>query len=417
MDSIPLWIALIGGAYLLFQGISAFVRLTAEKYLLRQEGQRLQQQIELLYLKHKEEIKREVEWKGYRKFEVKKKVAECQDVYSFYLAPHDKKGISLFQPGQYLTFRAQVKGQSRPVVRCYSLSDRPREDLYRVTVKRVPEMKRGEKVLPPGMVSSYFCDEVQEGDILDVAFPTGHFYLNMEKNRPVVLLSAGVGITPLLSMANTILERAPFREVWFVHGCKNGDDLILSDEVRKLPTKTQTMHLHLCYSRPKKEEKLGLDYHSDGRVTMDVLKAILPSSNYDYYLCGPGPFMSDLVEGLQAWGVPEKDIYFEAFGPASVKKVAKSPAGGTKEEPAFKVTFKRSEIEAPWKEEMSTLLDLAREHEIYIDAGCCAGNCGSCLVAIQSGEVEYLDQPGYDVEEGSCLACICKPKGELVIDA
>src|SRR3954466_5312971 len=176
--------------------------------------QRLQLLVKAAAFKAKQAEHVKLLWNGYRKFRVARKVFECHDVYSFYLAPHDGKSLPAFKPGQYLTFQLDIPGRDKPVIRCYSLSDSHRPDCYRVTIKKAlaPPDCEGAKC---GIASSYFCDTVKTGDILDVKAPSGHFFLDMAEEKPVVLISGGVGITPMVSMLNAIVESGQKREVWF----------------------------------------------------------------------------------------------------------------------------------------------------------------------------------------------------------
>ncbi|CAM2954922.1 2Fe-2S iron-sulfur cluster-binding protein [Rariglobus hedericola] len=357
-------------------------------------------------------------WNGIRKFTVSQKVFECDDTYSFYLKPHDGKPLPSFKPGQYLTFQLTVPGSAKPVIRCYSLSDCARPTHYRVTIKRCPPPAGSSH--PPGIGSSFFCDSIKEGDILDVKAPNGHFFLDLEKPRPVVLISGGVGVTPMVSMANALIEAGDNREIWFFFGARNSRDHMFKDYMAELVAKHPHARIHVCYSKPLPADVHGRDYHHESRVNVALFKELLPSNNYDYFLCGPGPFMESITDDLRAWGVPDSWVHYEAFGPASVKKAAPpevkkslndAPVAG------IEVTFSKSGITAIWDSAYDSLLDLAESRDIKIDAGCRAGNCGSCLVAVKSGEVEYLGGHGADAEKGSCLTCICKPKGKLVIDA
>lgn len=354
-------------------------------------------------------------WNGYRKFVITRKQRECEGVWSFRLEPHDRKPLPPFLPGQYLTFQLRVPGRDKPVVRCYSLSDAPQPDHYRVTIKREgPPPDRPE--LPPGVASSFFCDVLKEGDIVDAKAPAGHFTLDLEKDTPVVLISAGVGVTPLLCMANALAARGSKRECWFLFGARNGTEFIHRDEIERL-RQLGNFQVHVWFSRPRSEDQKGRDYQHEGRVTPDALRQLLPSNNYEFFLCGPGPFMNAITEGLRAWGVPDSAVHFEAFGPATVKKAAPAaavavPAG----QPAPRVRFAKSGKECPWQAGLS-VLELAESLGIRIDAGCRAGSCGSCLVAIKEGSVEYLQKPEAQPEEGSCLTCICRPKSDLVLDA
>lgn len=380
--------------------------------------ERLQLLVKAAALKAKEAEQVKLLWNGYRKFRVARKVFECHDVYSFYLAPHDGKPLPAFKPGQYVTFQLDIPGRDKPVIRCYSLSDCHRSEYYRVTIKRacapadIPDA-------PHGCASSYFCDTVREGDILDVKAPGGNFCIDLAtKTTPVVLISGGVGVTPMLSMALAILESGDKRDVWFFFGARNRADHIQKETLDRLAAEHDNFHLHVCYSKPGSDDKQGRDYQHSERVSVDLFKKVLPSNNFEYYICGPGAFMKSITDGLAEWGVPDAAVFFEAFGPATVKKaVAAPPPTEAATATAVQITFSRSGKTCSWKPTLGSLLDLADEHGIKIDAGCRAGNCGTCLVAIKSGAVDYLTDHGADAESGSCLTCICKPRTNLVLDA
>jgi ferredoxin-NADP reductase len=415
------------GGFALLAGLLLWLGLEISRLLLRISGEGRQQRVALEKLRAQlQETKlrcREAEqvqsgWNGLRKFTVAKKTPECDDVCAFYLKPHDGRALPAFKPGQYLTFQLDLPGRDKPLVRCYSLSDSPHQkDYYRVTIKKekAPPDKPG---VPPGTSSSYFCDVLKEGDILNVKAPTGHFCLDMAKTNPIVLLAGGVGITPLLSMANAIAASGTKREAWFFFGARNGREHIHKAELEKLAAENENIHLHVCYSKPGEKDVKGRDYQHEGRVDTELLKQLLPSNNFEYYLCGSGAFMKSLTDGLEAWGVPDKDVYFEAFGPATVKKKAAVP---TPEETVHlqkvMITFARSGKTVRWEPSAGNILEFALAQGVKIDSGCCAGGCGTCVVAIKSGAVDYLKKPDAEPEAGSCLTCICRPKNDLVLDA
>ena len=407
---------------LLLQGF-LLLFLTLRRIYFQREHHRLSRERLQLLVKAAAIQCREVEqsklvWNGFRKFQVAKKVNECHGVSSFYLKPHDGKPLPPFKPGQYVTFQLNIPGSGKPLVRCYSLSDSPhRGDYYRVTIKKEPAPPDRPELLP-GLASSYFNDVVKEGDILDVKAPTGNFFLDMAKETPVVLVGGGVGVTPMLSMAQAIAASGARREVWFFFGARSTQEHIHKDEMLRLAAEHENIRLHVCYSRPDAKDTKGVDYHHEGRVTVDLFKELLPSNNYEFFLCGNGAFMTAISDGLTAWGVPDKNVYFEAFGPATVKK--KAAGHGTEIIAAakgYEVTFGKSGKKRQWLVGSGSLLDFASEQGVRIDSGCRAGSCGSCLVAIKSGEVEYVSEPGEKPETGSCLTCICRPKGDLVLDA
>ena len=151
---------------------------------------------------------------------------------------------------------------------------------------------------------------------------------------------------------------------------------------------------------------------------MDLFKRLFPSNNYEFFICGPPPMMESLVKDLDDWGVPQSAVNFEAFGPASVKKTTPKPAeGGNGVEKTLKVTFQKSGKEISWTPSAGSLLETAEANGIELDAGCRAGNCGTCLTAVRSGDVSYLNEPGEMPESGSCLVCVGVPKTDLVLDA
>ncbi len=385
------------------------------------QREKLRAEIELISDRRRIERERsELSWNGFRKFEIQQKNIEAEGVCSFYLHPHDGKSLPPFEPGQFLTFNLPIPGEPKPIVRCYSLSDSPNHpDYYRVSIKRVPP-PRDKPELPSGRSSNFFHDQLNVGDIVDVKAPSGHFYLDTSSHSPVVLIGGGVGLTPVLSMLNTIVEQGSKRETHFFYGVVNGADHAFPEHLNTLAKENENIHLHVCYSNPAEGDVVGEHFQHDGRVSIDLFKEVLDSSNYDYYLCGPPPMMNSLVSGLEEWGVPEKNIHFEAFGPASVKKTTDA---GTKDGDAasgqtFNVTFARSNKKLQWSADSGSILELAEANAIVnIDSGCRAGNCGSCLTAVKEGEVNYLNEPGSAPEDGSCHACIAVPKSDVVIDA
>ena len=326
----------------------ALFRLNAERIEHRLAAQKLSAQLQEIKLRCREAGQAQSGWNGIRKFSVAKKVAQCDDVFSFYLKPHDGRPLSPFKPGQYLTFQLDLPGRDKPLVRCYSLSDSPHQkDYYRVTIKKekAPPDKPG---VPPGAGSGYFCDTVKEGDILNVKAPTGHFFLDMTRPNPVVLLAGGVGITPMLCMANAIAAGGSQREAYFFFGVRSGQEHIHKEELQKLAAEHENIHLHVCYSKPDAQDVKDRDYQHTGRVNIELLKEVLPANNFEYYLCGNGAFMKSLTDGLEVWGVPEKDVYFEAFGPATVKKKAAVPtAEETTHLQKLMVTFRAFQQNGP----------------------------------------------------------------------
>ena len=340
-----------------------------------------------------------------------------EGVHSFYLKPHDGKPLPPYLPGQYLTFQLRVPGVDKPLVRCYSLSDSPADaDAYWVTVKKI---LRGPDApdAPPGLCSTNFNDHVRVGDILDVKAPSGNFVLSTTKTTPVVLIAGGIGITPVLSMLNAVCDSALKREVWFFLGVRNGSEHLMRDQLQRIQQEYENIQVRVCYSQPAGDDEQGRDYDYEGFVGVDLFKELLPSNNYEFYVCGPPAMMSAITAGLEDWGVPPEDVHFEAFGPATVKKL--EPGAGVSEgaESGLSIEFQRTGKTIAWDAKFTDLLDLAEANGIVIDSGCRAGNCGTCITAIKSGDVAYVTEPGAPPEDGSCFTCVAVPRTDLVLDA
>jgi ferredoxin-NADP reductase len=366
--------------------------------------------------------KTDASWNGFRKFEIMRKNSEGGGICSFYLTPHDKKPLPPFDPGQYLTFQLPIPGQRKPIIRCYSLSDSPHHpNYYRVSIKAVPP-PRDQPEAPPGLSSNFFHDSLNENDILDVKAPGGHFFLDTTKHTPVVLIGGGIGLTPVLSMLNTICESGSTREVWFFYGVRNSAEHVMKEHLEQIAAEHENVHLMVCYSNPGDDDVAGRDYQHAERVSVNLFQRVLPSSNYDFYMCGPPPMMNTLVPELAAWGVPEKNIHFEAFGPATVKKAtpeknAEEKAAAAAAAESIEVVFAKSGKTVQWDAEADSILDFAEENDIAIDFGCRAGNCGTCITAVRAGDVKYVVEPGAAPEAGSCLTCISVPRSSITLDA
>lgn len=367
-------------------------------------------------------------WAGYRTFHVERKVPEdaSAQVCSFYLVPEDRQPLPPFLPGQFLTFQFDVpspQGGTQTVIRCYSLSDAPHADHYRISVKRAPAPVGSQ--LPPGLSSNFLHDHVGVGSQLQVRAPAGHFYLE-HSDAPVVLVGGGIGITPMLSMLNWCLAAQPGRELWLFYGVRNQAELVMQAHLQALAEQHANFHLHLCLSKPQAGE---LDaalaepvqvHHS--RVDVALLRRLLPLKPYHFYLCGPTPLLQSLVPALEDWGVPDGRIHFEAFGPASIPRKKPAPATQASRQAddtqgALNVNFAKSGRQARWAPGMGSLLEFAENLGLAVNSGCRAGACGTCQTRISAGEVAYSQAPDFDPEPGSCLLCVCTPKTALTLEA
>lgn len=407
-------IGIIALAVAIIQGLlvcaSIWRKHKEETRLIHIRTSNLQKMASLTFQKAQQDIERQViTWSNWRKFEIKSIVQETKDIKSFYLEPHDQKEIPSFSPGQFLTFKLDTPSNPS-VIRCYSLSDAPEvKGCYRITIKHI----RSHNDNPAGISSSYFHEKLSEGDILNIKPPSGHFYLQREHQRPVVLIGGGIGVTPVLSMLNSICEIEPSRETWFFYGVKNSDERINIDQLRKKEQECENLHVIICHSAPLENEREGQDYDAPERISVELFKRTLPSNNYQFYICGPSTMMSSLIDQLSDWKVPDSDILFEAFGPSSMKKMPASPENLNK---SFSVIFAKSGITTHWTADKGSLLELAEAEGLSPEAGCRAGNCGTCITAVKEGDTDYITPAGAIPEEGSCLLCVCKPKGDIVLD-
>jgi ferredoxin-NADP reductase len=354
-------------------------------------------------------------WSGYRPFVVKQRVRESETISSFYLTRDDGQPLPPFEPGQYVTFRLEVPGREEPLLRSYTLSDKPDPARYRVTVKKEP----GTDKCPPGVGSSYFHEQVRPGTRLWVSAPQGDFHLDPGEAGPVALISAGVGLTPMISMLEAIVASGVERPVWFIHGARNGREHAMGERVRRLAREQDNVHVHVCYSRPTDLDRQGRDYATAGHVDAGLLRRLLPHQDLEIYLCGPARFMGGLRDALLDWGMDAQRIRCERFGAASapheVAAADRSPTEPAGERPV-QVHFKRSGVVARWEPGTASLLDLAETQGLVPDSACRAGICQICTQRLVHGEVAYAPTPAVMPEPGFILPCCTRPISDVVVD-
>lgn len=359
---------------------------------------------------------------GFRDLKVVAKVRESAIITSFLLEPVQAQGWRAYQPGQFLVFRIPVSKQAAAakdyVLRNYSVSGPPSVvGTYRISVKREAPPSPG---LPAGVSSSFLHDQVEVGDVLSAEGPRGDFVLDTCSSRPVVLLSGGVGLTPMVSMLHA-LASAPDRLVVFIHACENGDVHALRDEVSALAATRPGVTVHFCYRSPTERDRSDRKFHSEGLVSREMLQRLLPLDDYDFYLCGPPPFMQAVYATVRGLGVPKARVAYEFFGPATVLDVA-PPAinvppkvGIEPDGKAVAVEFRKSGIKAAW-DGISSLLEFAEEQGLEPEFSCRAGVCGTCKSRLISGEVSYFEEPLDELAPGEVLLCCSKPRGSVVLD-
>jgi ferredoxin-NADP reductase/predicted pyridoxine 5'-phosphate oxidase superfamily flavin-nucleotide-binding protein len=232
------------------------------------------------------------------------KIRESEDVTSFVFESRDGGPLPDFEAGQHLPIELEVPGHPEPVRRTYSLSNGPGGAQYRISVKREPF----------GVASRHMHDAIEKGTFVDTHRPAGDFVLS-KPQRPIALISAGVGLTPMVSMLHALVEGPMPSPVWFIHGARDGAHHPLSEEVRALADKCGHAHVHVAYSRPRADEVSGVDYDSAGRVDAALIVSLVPDLDAEFYLCGPAAFLTDVHMGLTARGVAADRIHTETFGP------------------------------------------------------------------------------------------------------
>lgn len=353
-----------------------------------------------------------VNWKDWRNFIVVHKVKESEEITSFYLKPQDQGELPQFQPGQFLTLKLDIPGQQKPVIRTYSLSDYPVPvAYYRLSIKR--ETAPEELNVMPGIASNYLHDHVGEGSVIAVRPPNGKFVIDVHKSLPVVLISNGVGITPMISMAIACCNLNSNRTIWFVHGTRNGLFHAFRDDILALAQKHPNLHVHFAYSRPQPEDN-GF-YHSEGYVDSKQIKQLVGSKEAEFFLCGSPSFMQSLQSGLKMWGVPDNRVFYESFNRIASNSFEQPQIATGEGIAQAQVVFAESSRELTWTANDGTLLEFAEASEIYPPFSCRSGICGTCMCKILEGEIAYQQAPAAAIEPGSVLICISKPRTSRVV--
>ena len=362
-------------------------------------------------------------WKDWQDFKVVKKEAESKEITSFYLQPVNEMKLANFKPGQFLTIKLNIPDQERPIIRTYSLSDYPQsEDYYRLSIKREGSPKGLD--VPPGIASNFMHDHIQEGSVIPCKPPSGKFYLEVDNSIPAVLISNGVGITPMISMAKAVAQKNPQRHIWFIHGARNGEYHACREEINQISNlySYPNLHIHYCYSRPRPEDEGK--YHSEGYADKQLLAdTVIPaiqsthngSADAEYYLCGSPAFMDSLQTGLDELDVPEDRVFFESFGGGKTKGKAKTADSNKGNLASAEVVFSQSDKTLTWTPADGTLLEFAEANNIDAESSCRQGVCLTCMCQLQEGEVEYLEEPSGEPDEGAVLICISKPKTDKVV--
>ncbi|MGA9599380.1 MAG: MOSC and FAD-binding oxidoreductase domain-containing protein [Methylocystis sp.] len=351
-------------------------------------------------------------WAGFRPLRVTKKTRESDNVTSLLLEPADGRPLSAGLPGQFVVLRLRPTREAPALLRSYSLSGEPSEARYRISVKRDAAAAAG----------AYIADELRPGDVIETSAPRGAFTLQ-PGDGPVVLLSAGVGVTPVLAMLHALAAAKPPRQVWWLHGARSRGEHAFAEEARALLKALPRAHSHIRYSAPGPGDRPGVDFDAPGRLGAPVLVELGVPRDADFYLCGPPAFMADWSAGLAAWGTPGERIHTEVFGPeasltpgvaATPRKPPHPPTGPAGAGPL--VSFARSGLNVRWGPPFKSLLELAEACDAPVRWSCRTGACHNCETALIAGAVRYQLDPVDPPAAGNVLICCSQPDADIVID-
>ncbi|HEX6552882.1 MAG TPA: MOSC and FAD-binding oxidoreductase domain-containing protein [Ktedonobacteraceae bacterium] len=352
-------------------------------------------------------------WPGFRALRVSRIERESRSILSLVLVSADEQPLVAPLPGQFVVLRLRPTPDAPPLLRNYSLSDTPSADHYRVSIKQEAH----------GAASTYVHNQVHVSDVLDVSAPRGTFTFRTG-NSPVVLLSAGVGATPVLAMLHALAAETSPREVWWLFGARNRDEHPFAQESRRSLKKLPHSRSYILYSKPRPQDRPGLDFDAPGHLSVTVLKEIGVPREADFYLCGPPAFLQDLTAGLAAWGITTDRVHAEIFGPGTSstpgvvddvpRRPPHLPAGSPGTGPL--VSFARSGLIVHWNPALQSLLELAEACNVPVRWSCRTGVCHTCESGLIAGAVSYQPEPLELPADGNLLLCCSQPRDEVIVD-
>ncbi|KAB0488418.1 hypothetical protein SAMN04490202_5580 [Pseudomonas reinekei] len=408
-----------------FQGAERLWRFTPQRIVHRQaalalrwadqaEGESLNSTMTGSWEQAAERLEAEALRTHWRPLRVARIVDESRSIRSFYFESCDGVGLPRFEPGQHMPVRLLLDGQP-PTIRTYTVSSAPSDQFLRISVKR------------DGVVSSHLHDRIQVGDLIEARAPQGHFTVQPSERRPLVLLGAGVGITPMLSMLREVVYEGKrinrMRPTWVLQSSRSVDDLAFREEFEELVARAgDKVKVLRVVSQPPTEGG-GESYDLAGRIDVELLKTLLPLNDYDFYLCGPGSFTQALYDGLRKMRIPDDRIHAETFGPSTLVRDAEVSVPAALQVPIasepVKVLFATSGKEARWEPGTGTLLELAEARGLNPEFSCRGGSCGTCTTKMTSGQVHYLNTPEQGLAADEVLICCAVPAAgseTLVLD-
>ena len=351
-------------------------------------------------------------WPGFRRLAVTAIEQESDSVISIRFEEPDRAPLPAARAGQYLTVRIQPDKDARSLLRNYSLCGAPDAGYYRIAVKREPR----------GAASGYLHTRLAVGDQLEIAAPRGVFILDQTRD-PLLLISAGIGATPVLAMLHTLAGQHSHREIWWLHGARSSRDHSFASEARALLASLPKVNARVYYSRPGAMDVEGRDFDSAGRLTGSLLAELEPPRSAESYLCGPAAFMDEISAGLAALGLDASRIHTEPFGPEpgltpgiapTPARTPHPPAGPPGDGPS--VEFARSNLSIPWSSDYASLLELAEACDVPVRWSCRTGVCHNCETTLIAGDLDYNPDPVEPPADGSALICCSRPHDGVVLD-
>jgi ferredoxin-NADP reductase/MOSC domain-containing protein YiiM/ferredoxin len=351
-------------------------------------------------------------WPGFRPLTVTAITHESDSVISMRLEDPNGAPLPAARPGQYLTLRVRPDKGGRPLLRNYSMSGPPGAGYYRISVKREPR----------GAASGYLCTRLSVADQLDIAAPRGTFILD-GTGAPVLLVSAGIGATPVVAMLQALAQEHSDREIWWLHGARNGAEHSFAAEIQALLASLPNTRSYVYYSRPGPDDVKGHGFDRTGRLTGPALAELGPPRDAQAYLCGPAPFMDEISAGLSSLGIEASHIHTEPFGPApgqtpgiaaTPARAPHPPAGHAGKGPT--IEFARSDLAIPWSDGYASLLELAEACDVPVRWSCRTGVCQTCETTLIAGGVGYSPDPVEPPPDGSVLICCSQPRGDIALD-
>ncbi len=351
-------------------------------------------------------------WNGFRPLRVIRKTSETPAVTSLWLKAEDGSALPAAEAGQFVAVRLHSGPGDAAIIRSYSLSAQPGADEYRISVK----------LEPGGAAGNYLHDHLQAGDTVEVAAPRGTFTL-WPGGSAVILISAGIGVTPVLAMLYRLAALQPEREVWWLHGARNRAEDAFAEEAQNLLGRLENGHAYICYSRPDPEDQPGHWYTAAGRLSAQAIAALGIPRHGDAYLCGPAAFMADMGAALTGLGLHASRIHTETFGAVAAitpgittrpEGPAHPPSGPSGHGPA--VSFARSGLTVHWDQDYGALLELAEACDVPTRWSCRTGVCHTCETPMLSGSVTYAPEPVDAPADGNVLLCCAQPTDAVVLD-